>query len=169
MLQSLWLCTNAGPLLYYKQPYTIAPACNNTWCYIVSRIEHSYLLQDCYYFVMIEIIYFRLYVVLMWQNLHDLLRSAVWIRDRYLSQNTVISSFFIFFFIQVAYRHKLNILASTPPTADCNSTAHARLQLRPLGADKQLFYTKQTLILDTAGFQKHYKAMSGCNRTPMKR
>ncbi len=77
----------------------------------------------------------------MWQNLHGLLRSAVWIRDRYLSQITVISSFF---FIHVGYRHKLNILASTPPTADCNSTAHAR-QLRPLGADKQLFNTKQTL------------------------
>ncbi len=53
-------------------------------------------------------------------------------------------SYFVFFFIHVAYRQKLNILASTPPTADCNSTAHARLQLRPLGANKQLFYPKQT-------------------------
>ncbi len=43
---------------------------------------------------MFQIIYFRLFVVLMWQNLHGLLRSAVWIRDRYLSQITVISSFF---------------------------------------------------------------------------
>ncbi len=53
-------------------------------------------------------------------------------------------SYFVIFFIHVGYRHKLNILASTPPTADCNSTAHAR-QLRPLEADKQLFNTKQTL------------------------